>query len=333
MLRSMKGSAIIAQRVSIMEQEGIEFICGPEGAVGKEGGPTAQQLLSTNDAVVLATGATVARDLDSTPGRSLKGVDLAMDFLHSNTKALLDSGAVDTTWREQGAAASTPPIDVKGKNVVVIGGGDTGNDCIGTSVRHGASQVLNLELMPKPPPSRAEHTPWPHWPDQQRTDYGHNEAAKMLNNGEDIRIYSVSTKEFIGDESGNVKGVEIVDIEWKMKDGRMQMSEVAGSERVLDADHVFLALGFVSAEGSLAEQFKVATDPRGNYQTFGLQGPGKDFQTSNAKVFAAGECRRGQSLVVWGIAEGRAVSQQVHTYVMQQPSVPLSSRPTTGATL
>jgi glutamate synthase (NADPH/NADH) len=311
---------VVEQRARIMEEEGINFICGPQGNVGKEGGPTAQELIANNDAVLLATGATVARDLDTTPGRDLKGVHLAMEFLHSNTKAILDSGAVDETWRERSNAASRPPLDVKGKNVVVIGGGDTGNDCIGTSVRHGAVQVHNLELMPKPPPSRAAHTPWPHWPDMQRTDYGHNEAAQMLNNGEDIRTYGVLTKEFLSDGQGNVSGVKIIDIEWKMNDGRMQMTEVPGTEKVLDADAVFLALGFVSAEGPMAKQFAVKTDGRGNYETFGLAGPGKDFQTSNPKVFAAGDCRRGQSLVVWGIAEGRAASQQVHQYVMTQPS-------------
>jgi glutamate synthase (NADPH/NADH) len=312
---------VVEQRARIMEQEGIEFLCGPKGHVGKDGGPTAQQLMSTHDAVLLATGATVARDMDTTAGRSLEGVHLAMEFLHSNTKAILDSGSVDTDWRKASTAASPPPIDVAGKNVVVIGGGDTGNDCIGTSVRHGARHVVNLELMPKPPPSRALHTPWPHWPDKQRTDYGHKEAAQLLNNGDDIRTYSVATKEFIGDASGHVTGVKIVDIKWEMKDGRMQMEEVEGTERVLDADAVFLALGFVSAEGPLAKQFNVDADSRGNYQTFGIQGPGKDFQTSNPKVFAAGDCRRGQSLVVWGIAEGRSASEQVHQYLLSQPSV------------
>jgi len=299
---------IVMQRIRIMEQEGITFLCGQAGSVGGDG-PSPQELLSGNDAVLLATGATLGRDMDSCPGRDLKGVHLAMELLHSNTKALLDNGAVGSNWRKSG---QQPPIDVAGKSVVVIGGGDTGNDCIGTSVRHGAKAIVNLELLPKPPPSRAESTPWPHWPTQYRSDYGHEEAST---NGDDIRIFSVATKEFVGNSSGQVTGVKIADLEWKHKDGRMQMKEVAGTERLLKADAVFLALGFTGPETSLADKFGVTISDRGNYQAeFGRQGKG--YRTSNPKVFAAGDCRRGQSLVVWGIAEGREASKAIHKYVM-----------------
>mmetsp|Transcript_39606 Transcript_39606/g.71273 ORF Transcript_39606/g.71273 Transcript_39606/m.71273 type:complete len:2140 (-) Transcript_39606:94-6513(-) len=300
---------VVMQRIHIMEQEGITFKCGQDGNVGGDGGPSPQDLLNGNDAVLLATGATIGRDLDRVGGRDLNGVHLAMELLHSNTKALLDNGSVGMNWRKP---AGEPPINVGGKNVVVIGGGDTGNDCLGTSVRHGATSVVNLELLPKPPPSRAPSTPWPHWPTKYRSDYGHEEAAV---NGQDIRIFSAATKEFIGDASGKVTGVKIADLEWKHKDGRMQMKEVPGTERVIKADAVFLALGFTGPEQSLAAKFGVQISERGNYQAeFGRQGQG--YRTSNPKVFAAGDCRRGQSLVVWGIAEGREASKAIHKHIM-----------------
>jgi len=297
------------------EEEGVEFICGAAGHIGKDGAPSAQELLASFDVVLLATGATVGRDLGNVPGRNLKGVHLAMEFLHSNTKAIVDNGAVDSTWRQTSDSAAKPPIDAKGKNVIIIGGGDTGNDCIGTSVRHGAANVVNLELLPKPPPERAAHTPWPHWPHKHRTDYGHEEAAEICNDGKDIREFSVQTKEFVGDESGKVTGLKICDLEWTHEGGRMNMKEVVGTERVLKADIVLLALGFLGPEGPLAEQFGVKVE-RGNYKaTYGISNPGA-YRTSNPKVFAAGDCRRGQSLVVWGIHEGREAASAIHTYLM-----------------
>lgn len=303
---------VVMQRIHIMEEEGIKFVCGEAGDIGKEGGPSPQDLLDSNDAVLLATGATLGRDMDKLPGRSLNGVHLAMEFLNSNTKTLLDNGAVNLDWRRAG---SPPPIDVAGKHVVVIGGGDTGNDCIGTSVRHGATGIINLELLPKPPPTRAPGTPWPHWPTQYRVDYGHEEAARATNEGNDIRMFSVTTKEFVGDTNGNVRGVKIADVQWKHKDGRMHMSEVSGTERLVKADAVFLALGFLGPETPLAQKFGVQLTERGNYKAdFGRQGVG--YRTTNPKVFAAGDCRRGQSLVVWGIAEGREASKAIHKYIM-----------------
>jgi glutamate synthase (NADPH/NADH) len=190
---------IVQRRTEIMAKEGVVFICGKAGNVGGNEGPTAQQLLDENDAVLLATGATIGRDLNQVPGRQLKGIEMAMTFLHGNTKALLDSGKTDQSWRRTSDNISTPPTDAKGRQVVIIGGGDTGNDCIGTSVRHGAKSIANLELLPQPPPERASHTPWPHWPSKHRSDYGHEEAAQLINGGKDIRTFSVQTKEFIGD--------------------------------------------------------------------------------------------------------------------------------------
>jgi len=298
-----------------MEKEGVAFVCGAAGHIGRVGAPSAEALLAGSDAVLLATGATVGRDLGSTPGRNLTGVRLAMEFLHGNTKTILDHGSVDGNWRSKSGGADAPPIDVAGKRVVIIGGGDTGNDCIGTSVRHGAKSITNLELLPQPPPQRdQQNTPWPHWPNKQRSDYGHEEAAELVNSGKDIRIFSVQTKEFIGNAAGQVTGIKIVDLEWTHKDGRMQMKEVPGSERILEADFVFLALGFLGPEGPLAQQFGVKTE-KGNYQAAWGREAGA-FRTSNPKVFAAGDCRRGQSLVVWGIAEGREASKAVHRHLM-----------------
>lgn len=304
---------VVKQRTDIMEKEGVVFICGQGGNIGNGGGPTAKQLLDENDAVLLATGATIGRDMGNVPGRQLKNVHLAMEFLQSNTKAILDNGSVDAKWRQSCNESPMLPIDAAGKKVVIIGGGDTGNDCIGTSVRHGASKIHNLELLPEPPPHRAANTPWPHWPNKQRSDYGHEEAATLVNGGEDIRLFSVQTKEFLGD-GAKVTGVKIVDLEWKAAGGGMKMIEVAGSERVLEADLVFLALGFLGPECQLAEQFGVKVE-RGNYAAAYGRQPGA-FRTSNPKVFAAGDCRRGQSLVVWGIQEGREASRAIHTQIM-----------------
>jgi len=307
---------IVLRRIEIMKQEGITFLCGAEGNVGGEAGPSADELVNNSDAVLLATGASVGRDMQNVSGRALEGIHLAMDFLHSNTKAILDNSMTDDRWREKKQfLSSPPPISVAGKHVVIIGGGDTGNDCIGTSVRQGAKSVLNLELLPKPPPSRAASTPWPHWPAKLRTDYGHEEAAHVVNGGEDIRIFSVQTKEFLGDASGRLTGIKIVDLEWKHQSGRMQMREVAGTERVLRADAVFLAMGFVGAEDKLAQQFGVHME-RGNYKASWSKKAG-DFRTSHPKVFAAGDCRRGQSLVVWGIAEGREAAKAIHRQIMR----------------
>jgi len=309
---------VVQRRTDIMQEEGVNFVCGNAGNVGKEGGPTAKSILDSNDAVLLATGATIGRDLTTVPGRNLRGVHMAMEFLHGNTKAILDSGAVGKTWRQTSNNVSRVPIDASNRHVVIIGGGDTGNDCIGTSVRHGAKSVTNLELLPQPPPKRAAHTPWPHWPSKQTYDYGHEEAAKLTNGGKDIRVFSVQTKEFIGDVSGNVVGLTLVDLVWSHENGQMKMKEVPGSERTIPCDLVFLALGFLGPEGPLGEQFGVKSQ-RGNFAaSYGSITKVPDaHKTSNPKVFAAGDCRRGQSLVVWGIAEGREASKAIHKQLME----------------
>jgi len=306
-------TCVVQRRVDIMAREGVTFITGKAGAVCQEGGPTATELLAGCDALLLATGATVGRDLTQLAGRNLQGVHLAMQFLHGSTKALLDNEQVGTGWR-QGWGGQSPPLDARGKKVIIIGGGDTGNDCIGTSVRQGAKSVVNLELMPKPPPQRSPSTPWPHWPTQNKTDYGHEEAADILNGGDDIRQFSVSTKEFIGDSSGHVTAIKLVDLEWTHADGRMMMKEVPGSERVLEADLILLALGFVGAETAISNDLGVKVE-RGNFAA-SFDKSRKDFKTSNPKVFATGDCRRGQSLVVWAITEGREAASAIHKQIM-----------------
>jgi glutamate synthase (NADPH/NADH) len=309
---------IVQRRTDIMEKEGVTFICGKAGNIGGEGGPAPEEILDSNDAVLLAVGATIGRDLNQVPGRNLKGIHMAMSFLHGNTKAILDSNSVDKNWRRTSDNISRPPIDAAGRHVVIIGGGDTGNDCIGTSVRHGAKSITNLELLPQPPPERAPNTPWPHWPSKHRTDYGHEEAAKICNGGKDIRTFSVQTKEFIGDVMGNIVGIKIVDLAWTHQNGAMKMKEVPGSDRTLPCDLVLLALGFLGPEPTLGDKFGAKIE-RGNYKaSFGRE-PGA-FRTSNPKVFAAGDCRRGQSLVVWGIAEGREASIAIHAQLMGSSS-------------
>jgi glutamate synthase (NADPH/NADH) len=316
---------IVERRVEIMRQEGISFITGPAGNIGglvdsssnsdSIVGPAAEDMLEEFDAVVLSTGATVGRDMGSTPGRELQGVHLAMEYLTKNTKALLDGGETGKSWRQwYNHKNETVPIDAAGKKVMVIGGGDTGNDCIGTAARQGATKVVNLELLPRPPNSRAAENNWPHWPHVFKIDYGHQEAGDKLNSGHDIREFQVATKEFVAGDRGQVVGVKVVNVQWQKAGGQMKMVEVPGSERVIEADLVFLALGFLGPEGCLAEMFKVDLDSRSNYKATYNKVPG-DFRTSNPKVFAAGDCRRGQSLVVWAIKEGRDCADAVHRHL------------------
>merc|ERR1712048_482999 len=316
---------VVQRRADIMTKEGVTFITGKAGNIGGPEAPSAKELEEQNDAVLLSTGATLGRDLKQVPGRDLEGVHLAMQYLHGSTQALLDNNHVGKGWRQGWGSTSSggpdwkggtrgAPLDARGKDVIIIGGGDTGNDCIGTAVRQGAKSVVNLELMPKPPPTRSPSTPWPHWPTMNKVDYGHEEAASICNGGEDIRQFSVSTKEFIGDSSGHVTAIKLVDLEWTHADGRMMMKEVAGSERVLEADLILLALGFVGAETALSDNLGVKVE-RGNFAaTFDKSR--KDFKTSNPKVFATGDCRRGQSLVVWAITEGREAAAAIHKQLM-----------------
>ncbi len=283
---------IVDRRIQVMTAEGITFVTGVE--IGRD--IPAQRLLDEFDAVVIATGSTVPRDL-RVPGREAAGVHYAMDFLHANTKSLLDSRHVDGAY-----------ISAKDRRVVVIGGGDTGTDCVGTSVRHGATSVVQLEIMDRPPDERAPDNPWPQWPRVYKLDYGQEEAKALW--GDDPRQYAVATKRFLTDAAGRVRGLELVRVDWGVgADGRVAMTEVPGSERILEADLVLLALGFVGPERSLPEQLGCELDARGNIVA------GENKQTTVPGVFTAGDCTRGQSLVVWAIAEGRAAARGVDDYL------------------
>lgn len=290
---------VVQRRLDLMAGEGVVFVTGAD--VGRNVDP--KQLMAENDAVLLSTGATKPRDLPI-PGRELKGVHFAMEFLSKNTKSLLDSAHSDGAY-----------ISAKGKKVVVIGGGDTGTDCIGTSLRHGCTQLVNFELMDRPPESRADDNPWPQWPRIFRVDYGHEEAQAKF--GDDPRVYCVLSKEFIDDGQGNVKGIRAVKVEWSKVDGRMQMKEVPGSEHIVEADLVLLAMGFLGPENYVAELMGVNLDTRSNYAAE----HGK-FTTSIPGVFAAGDCRRGQSLVVWAINEGRGAARAIDIYLQGTSVLP-----------
>jgi glutamate synthase (NADPH) small chain len=286
--------SIVQRRVDLLAAEGVTFVTNAE--VGKT--IDARELRQENDAIVLATGATKPRDLP-VPGRQLDGIHFAKPFLHDHTKSLLDSKFEDGNF-----------ISAQGKHVIVIGGGDTGNDCIGTSVRDGCASVTNLEVLPQPPESRAKGNPWPQYPRIYRTDYGHAEAAAT--GGQDPRLYSVNVKEFIGNDAGHVTSLRLVQIEWlppATPGARPEMKEIPGTEQVLEADLVLLAMGFLGPEAIVAEQLEMELDPRSNYKaTYGK------FATSVDGVFAAGDCRRGQSLVVWAINEGRGAARAVDKY-------------------
>ncbi|MEX1232957.1 MAG: glutamate synthase subunit beta [Planctomycetaceae bacterium] len=291
--------SLVQRRVDLMEAEGVHFVTNIQIGVDLP----AKKLLDDFDAVVLCTGATKPRDLHIT-GRDLEGIHFAMEFLHGNTKSLLDSEHADGNY-----------INAKGKHVVVIGGGDTGTDCIGTSMRHGCKSLVNLEIVPRPPEFRAPTNPWPQWPKVFRVDYGHAEVAAVF--GKDPREFSVETVEFHGDEQGRVKAMTIRQVDWtRPADKGPPFSAVPGSERVLEADLVFLALGFLGPEQKIAEELGLATDPRSNFQAeYGR------FATSIEKVFAAGDCRRGQSLIVWAINEGRAAARECDRYLMGHTSL------------
>ncbi|KAD4585907.1 hypothetical protein R6Q59_035687 [Mikania micrantha] len=288
---------VVQRRVDLMAKEGVNFVVNAN--VGTDPSFSIERLHEDNDAVVLALGATKPRDLP-VPGRELSGVHFAMEFLHANTKSLLDSSLADGNY-----------ISAKGKKVIVIGGGDTGTDCIGTSIRHGCTSIVNLELLPQPPQTRAPGNPWPQWPRVFRVDYGHQEAATKF--GKDPRSYEVLTKRFISDEKGSVKGVEVVRVHWeKDETGRFQFKEVEGSEEILEADLVLLAMGFLGPEPTIAEKLGLEKDGRSNVKAeYGR------FSTNVEGVFAAGDCRRGQSLVVWAIAEGRQAAEQVNKFLLK----------------
>jgi len=291
---------VVDRRVNLMRQAGIEFVTSTD--IGRD--ITVDQLQKDNDSILFATGSTTPRDLPA-PGRDLGGIHFAMDFLTAHTRSLLDSNLKDGKY-----------ISAEGKKVIVIGGGDTGTDCIGTSIRHGCTAMVNFELMPQPPEKRSADNPWPEWPLILRTDYGHEEAIQKF--GCDPRTYGIVTKEFIDDGNGNVRGVKTAMVQWsKDDDGCMQMKEVDGSEQVYEADLVLLAMGFIGPETYISEPLDMNLDPRGNYQAeYG------DYATSIPGIFAAGDCRRGQSLVVWGINEGRGAARAIDVYLTGDSLLP-----------
>ena len=286
---------VIERKVKLMEEEGVRFVTCTD--VGKDVKPA--KLMNECDAIVLACGASNPRDINA-PGRDAKGIYFAVDFLSGVTKSLLDSNFSDNSC-----------VNTRGKNVIVIGGGDTGNDCVGTSIRQGAKSVTQLEMMPKPPVDRAENNPWPEWPKILKTDYGQEEAIAVF--GDDPRVYQTTVKEFIKDKDGNLIKVKTVKLESKKDEetGRFNMVEVPGSELVLNADVVLIAAGFLGAQKYVSDAFLVEQNERTNVKT--LDG---SYSTNVKKVFVAGDMRRGQSLVVWAINEGREAAREVDEYLM-----------------
>jgi glutamate synthase (NADPH/NADH) small chain len=290
---------VVLRRLKLMEKEGIVFRCNTE--VGKD--ISASQLLGEFDGVVLCTGATKPRDLPI-DGRQLQGVHFAMEFLHNNTRALLD--------RKQNGSY----ISAAGKDVVVIGGGDTGTDCVGTALRHGCKSLVQVEILPKPPLDRAKDNPWPEWPKVYKLDYGQEEAAALY--GADPRIYLTTATKFEDDGNGRIKALHLVNIEWTKNDkGQFIPKNVAGTERVVPAQLVLLAMGFLGPEQPLLDALGVERDPRTN-----IKAELGKFQTSIPKVFTAGDCRRGQSLVVWAFNEGRGAARECDRWLMGATDLP-----------
>src|SRR6185369_12225119 len=317
---------VVQRRVDLLAAEGVKFVtCAHVGRqedfssghmtqiMQERGCPMTfidpQQLVADNDAVLLATGAT--KSFDPTrrcPGRDLKGIHLAMDFLTRNTKSLLDDQL------NNGHFISAAALDV-----IVIGGGDTGADCIGTSLRHGCKSMTNFELLDRPPEDRAANNPWPEWPRIYRVDYSHAETKAKF--GHDPREYSILTKEFIDNGHGRVKGIKTALVDWSKPGEKAPFTEVPGSEKIWPADLVLLATGFLGPEMGVGDMLGVETQrPRGNWETFKADhGP---FATNSPKVFAAGDCRRGQSLVVWAINEGRGAARAIDAFLMGFSTLP-----------
>src|SRR2546423_119051 len=292
-------NAVVQGRIDLMAQEGVVFATNTE--VGKN--YPADRLLKEFDAVVLCTGATKPRDLPI-EGRNLSGVHFAMEFLHANTKALLDG-------HKNGAY-----ISAQGKDVIVIGGGDTGTDCVGTAIRHGCKSLVQVEILPKPPMERAGDNPWPEWPKVYRLDYGQEEAAALF--GADPRVYLTTAKKFVPDQNGNVAAVHTVEIQWqKNEKGQFVPKEVPGTEQVRPAQLVLLAMGFLGPEQPLLEQLGVERDPRSN-----AKAEFNNYSTTVPGVFAAGDCRRGQSLVVWAFNEGRGAARECDRYLIGFTDLP-----------
>lgn len=289
---------VVLRRIRLMEQEGISFVCNTE--IGSADYP-ADKLRSDYHAVVLATGATLPRDLPI-EGRQLNGIHFAMEFLTANTKTLLQQG--------------TDCISARDKDVIIIGGGDTGTDCVATSLRHGCRSVTQLEIMPRLPDERADDNPWPEWPKVHKVDYGQEEAAAVY--GADPRTYLTTATRFEGDDSGTVTAVHTVEVRWETNDrGQLVPVPVPGTEQIRPAGLVLLAMGFLGPEQPLLATLGVERDPRST-----IRAEYGQYATSLPGVFAAGDCRRGQSLVVWAINEGRAAARECDRYLMGSTELP-----------
>jgi len=288
---------VVMRRLNVLEDEGVKFVCNTE--IGKD--LPVENLLKEFDAVVLCTGATKPRDLPI-EGRQLQGIHFAMDFLTANTKAVLDKNG--------------DFLSAEGKDVVIIGGGDTGTDCVGTSIRHGCNSLVQVEILPKPPSARAADNPWPEWPKVYKMDYGQEEAAAKF--GADPRVYLTTATKFEGDDNGNVKAVHTVQVQWdKNEKGQFIPKHVPGTQQVLPTQLVLLAMGFLGPEQPLLDAIGIERDPRGNVKA----DYGK-YNTSIPGVFAAGDCRRGQSLVVWAFNEGRGAARECDLYLMGSTDLP-----------
>jgi len=290
---------VVLRRLQVMEQSGIKFICNASVGDNVE----AQLLLRDFDATVLCTGATLPRDL-TLEGRQLAGVHFAMEYLTASTKSLLDGGPDQS------------PIHARSKDVVVIGGGDTGTDCVGTALRQGCRSLLQIEIMARPPVERAADNPWPEWPKVYKLDYGQEEAAAKF--GHDPRVYLTTVKRFVGDADGRLKEIVTVQVKWERNEkGQVVPAEVPGTEQVRPAQLALLAMGFLGPEQALLRELGVECDARSN-----VRAEHGRYTTSLKGVFAAGDCRRGQSLVVWAINEGRGAARECDRYLMGRTELP-----------
>jgi glutamate synthase (NADPH) small chain len=294
---------VVDRRIALMREEGILFLT--DVCIGSDEEWTPERLRREFDAVVLCCGATQPRDLPI-EGRDATGVHFAMEFLTANTQHQLNHGF----------DGSLPPLNAKDKQVVVIGGGDTGTDCVGTSLRHGCTGVIQLEILPRPPDARAPNNPWPEWPKVYKMDYGQEEAAAVQ--GQDPRSYLVQTKRFLKDAGGCLAGIEVCDITWGKDDqGRFVPAEVAGTTRTIPCQLALLALGFLGPEQDIIRQFALETDPRSN-----VKADHEVYATNVPGVFAAGDMRRGQSLIVWAINEGRGAARECDRHLMGSTRLP-----------
>jgi glutamate synthase (NADPH/NADH) small chain len=290
---------VVQRRVDLMAEAGINFVCNTEVGRNYE----TERLVREFDAVALCGGASRPRDL-TLEGRKLKGIHFAMDFLHANTKSLLDSNHEDGLY-----------LSAKDKDVIVIGGGDTGTDCVGTALRHGCRSLVQFEILPKPPPVRAGDNPWPQWPKVYRVDYGQEEAISVF--GREPRVYSVMSTRFLGDHQDHVRAVQTVQTEWRNGNGESGPRAIPGTEREWPAQMVLLAMGFLGPEtAGLLTQLGVSLDERGNVAVNDCQ------MTSVPKIFAAGDMARGQSLVVWAIADGRRAAKGIDRYLTGTTTLP-----------